>query len=238
MIKLALYADSLGCPRKGIVNSDQRYIALIENHLRTKYNQEYIEIRDKSKGGVTLPELLEQYNVDNGYYQLPGDYFILHAGIVDCAPRPIGDYLKQKISVLPGILKNRIIKYIHHNRARFINRTNGRLVRTSPTDFEKTLSNLLNHTSSNYTKTFVINVCPTNQLIETRSPGLTKNIIKYNKIIEDAIISLRSENVILIDVYNELSSSKDLDLYIVKEDGHHIYPLTHELIANKIISHF
>lgn len=235
MIKLALYGDSLACPRQGIVRSNERYFALIENHIRDKNKTEYLELRDRAIGGATLDQLFSAYKEDNTYYDLPGDYLILHSGIVDCAPRPIDDETRSKVNRLPGFAKKAAIRYIHKNRAQLIEKNNGGFVRTDPMHFKKTLLSFLEHASANYKQIFIINICPTNSKIESHSPGLSKNILEYNELIGSAINELRSKNMQLIDIHKFISSQDNINSYIVEEDGHHIHPATHQYIATEII---
>lgn len=236
IIKLALYGDSLACPRIGIVESNERYIALVEKHLRKFDDSFYLELRDKSKGGATLPDLFSTYIIDNTYYNLPGDYIIIHSGIVDCAPRPINESFKKRINKLPLRVKSIVIKYIHNNRAKLIKSNKGGFVKTKLEIFEEVLRNFLAHASENYKKVFLINICPTNDKIEAHSPGLKANINIYNEKILEVFKSIKTSNIFLIDIYKELQSVENINNYIVEEDGHHIHPITHKLIAEKIIS--
>ncbi len=236
VFKLALYGDSLACPRQGIVKSHERYIALIEKHLRSKNPNTYIEIRDKAIGGATLSKLVESYNEDNTYFELPGNILIIHTGIVDCAPRPIADSTRNKIARLPNFIKKRIINYIHHHRAQLLNK-NGGYVKTDVNRFSNLFSNLLNHAIQNYDSIFVINICPTTTKIENHSPGFTNNINRYNSEIPSIIKKINSNKINLVDINSYLNlNTENLEKYIVAEDGHHIHSLTHNWIANQIIS--
>lgn len=235
MIKLALYGDSLACPRQKVVRSDERYFALIENFIREKNKTEYLELRDKAIGGATLDQLYSAYREDNTYYELPGDYLILHSGIVDCAPRPIDEETRSKVNRLPGFLKRAAIRYIHNNRAQLIEKNNGGFVRTDPSHFSKTFSAFLEHAAENYKLVFIINICPTNSIIENRSPGLSQKIRDYNELIRISIGSCSKKNIELIDIHKIISEKNNINLFVVEEDGHHIHPSTHQLIANQII---
>ena len=236
MIKLALYGDSLACPRQNVVRSDERYFALIENFLREKHKSDYLELRDKAIGGATLDQLYSAYKEDNTYYDLPGDYLIIHSGIVDCAPRPIDEETRSRVNRLPGFLKRAAIRYIHNNRAQLIEKNNGGFVRTDPSHFNKTFSTFLEHASANYKMVFIINICPTNSTIENRSPGLSQNIRDYNELIRTSVETISKKNIKLIDIYKILSEKNNINDFIVEEDGHHIHPLAHQLIANEIIN--
>jgi hypothetical protein len=236
VFKLALYGDSLANPRHGIVKSEERYIALIENHLRNKQKYEYFEIRDRAEGGATLSKLYNQYIEDNTYFELPGNILIIHSGIVDCAPRPINEYNRTKISKLPGFLKKTAIKYIHENRAVLLKK-NGGYVKTELTKFTELMKNFINEGMNNYDCCFVINICPTNKEIEKHSPGFTNNINAYNDVIYKLIINTGSDKINLVNLNQMIKDNiEEIDKYVVKEDGHHIHAITHHWIAQEIIN--
>lgn len=236
VFKLALYGDSLACPRKGIVKSHERYIALIENHIRRISNYDYLETRDKAIGGATITRLIAEFKEDNTYFDLPGNILIIHSGIVDCAPRPINEVNRKRISRLPGFLKTKIIKYIHHNRANLLNR-NGGYVKTDFSKFSSQFSSFVNEAILYYEKIFVINICSTTERIEAHSPGFINNINRYNTEIRTVISKANSNKVYLVDINHYINShAMEIENFIVAEDGHHIHPITHRWIADQIIS--
>ncbi len=233
--RIALYGDSLACPRQGVVKSNQRYIALLEKYIRSHYSFGYLEIRDKAIGGATIQRLQNEFFEDNTYFELPGDVFILHSGIVDCAPRPVNDQIRGRISKLPNFVRRPIIKYIHNNRAKLLQK-NGGFVKTDLNVFMETFNKILDLASSNYKKIFVVNICPTLKQFEDRSPGFTKNINLYNESISNSI--KRFSNVHLVDINTFINKNENqIEKYIVKEDGHHIHPVSHQWIAEQIISY-
>lgn len=236
-MKIALYGDSLALPRQKIVDESERYISLIEDRLRGKEYRIKVQTIDRSKGGVIINELLEMLQHDLGYFTYPGDFAILHCGIVDCAPRPVD--LKQRafISKLPGFIKYRVINYLHKNRSRILRKGRSHVV-TKPDSFEKYYLNLLELLGKNYRRVYVLTICPTNQAIEEHSPGFTKNINQYNSIIKNVVHSTGDPKIKLIDVHAYISQDLEhINNYILKEDGHHITPLTHAWIAKEILEH-
>jgi hypothetical protein len=231
--KIALYGDSLACPRQGLVKSNERYIALLEKYIRSHNSFGYIEIRDKAIGGATIQKLQNEFLEDNTYFELPGDIFILHSGIVDCAPRPVNDHTRGRISKLPSFLRKPIIKYIHNNRAKLLQK-NGGYVKTDLNKFINAFDNIVDIASRNYKNVFVINICPTLKRFEERSPGFTKNINLYNERISYTIKNF--SNIRLVDINSFIKQNENqIENYIVKEDGHHIHPITHQWIAQQII---
>ncbi|MBK7666229.1 MAG: SGNH/GDSL hydrolase family protein [Sphingobacteriaceae bacterium] len=234
IFKIALYGDSIACARQGVVESFQRYIALVDVFVRTK-DLNYIEIRDNAIGGATLPELYNLYLKDNTYFSLPGDLLIIQSGIVDCAPRPISDSLRSKISKLPKLIRNLAISYLHRNRRRLILKGKG-YVRTNKIVFKNTLEKFLQHAASNYKTVIVVNICPTTPHFDKHSPGLSDSIALYNNIIDNTVEKLNVNNVFVLDIYNRVFREKGkITEYIVEADGHHIHPITHKIISEEII---
>jgi hypothetical protein len=236
MFKLALYADSLALPRKKIVDHRERYLTIIENWLRNDKGYSEIELKDRARGGITITDIQGLIDHDFGYYDFPGDIAILHCGIVDCAPRPIDEKMRERISKLPSFIKYRVIKYLHNNRSRILKK--GRhYVKTNSSTFKEVYGEITDHLSVNYKRVYLVNICPTNTHIEAHSPGFSKNINSYNMIINELMNERAGKNISLIDVNKYItSSSEDIDTFITRDDGHHITPLTHQWIANEIIT--
>ena len=63
-----------------------------------------------------------------------------------------------------------------------------------------------------------------------------KSISEYNEIIQKISKEINSNNLFLIDVNSIiLQSSYNLSQLVFEHDGHHITPLCHKLVANRII---
>lgn len=235
VIKLALYGDSLALPRINTVKYSERYFFLIQQSLKENNDVNYFELKDRAQGTLTICELLEKYDHDLRYYDYPGDIIIFQVGIVDCAPRPINDKTRGMISKLPNFIKNRIIKYLHKNRNRILKK--GKFyVKTEKKVFYNTLETLIKKASNDYKRVYFITICPTNNDTEARSPGFTKNINDYNDLIKKAIVASGCRNILTIDINKYINDRfSDIDLYVTRDDGHHITPLTHSIIADQII---
>ncbi len=232
-IKIGLYGDSLSLCRPGLVSSDERYMKSIINYYRDLFPDNPLETIQRSKASITSSELATLIQHDNVYYNWPGEICILHYGIVDCAPRPVANATKEKIAKLPGILKKVFIKYLHNNRRRILLKGKTNYVTTQPV-FKANTRSILNSANESYKKVFVINICPTNAETEFRSPGFSRSVEEYNFILSQEVEAVNSEKVVLIDIHSDIKSASSMDEYIVKEDGHHITPKTHQLIFKKI----
>lgn len=236
VFKIALYGDSLAMPRKAIVKYHERYIYLIQEWISKNKSPEYIELKDKAKGSVTILDMLEQYEHDSGYFEFPADVLILQSGVVDCAPRPVAQETREKISRMPSFIRKMAIKYLHKNRSKILQKGNAH-VRVERELFYNSVKQFLQRALKDYKRIYVINICPTNEKTEQHSPGFTANINEYNALLKKAIEETGSKNVFLVDVNKFINERfKNIDDYILKEDGHHLTPLGNKIIAEEIIS--
>jgi len=227
--KIALYGDSVCMPRPEIVRSDERYFYFLKRYFSSK--GEDLETIEKAKASIPVTDLNEWVNHDMVYYPEKGDVFILHCGVVDCAPRPIAQETRDKVSAMPAFIKKRVIKFIHANRSKMIARHGGYKV-TDINVFENQYTEILEKAVKQYNKVFLVNICPTDEKTEQHSPGFLQSIIDYNKVIASCAKKFNDSQVFLIDVFS-LVDRKDIFKYITA-DGHHITPLTHQLIFSEI----
>jgi hypothetical protein len=226
------YADSLGLPRQNIVDYNNRYIKIIYDLLKNHFSQELILI-DRCRGGYTLEQLFEWYMEDEGYYFKNTDILIVHAGICDCAPRPIPYWLRSIIARMPNPLKKIIISFLHKYRS--LLQSNGIIFyRTNQKKFTDIVNKWLEYSAENTKRIYYINIAPTNENFAAHSPGLQKAIKNYNNILKNTV--LKYPNASLIDIFSYiLNDYKEIDKYIVNEDGHHITETTHSAISNLIV---
>lgn len=232
--QIRLYADSLGLPRPGVVNYDERYFSLFIDWFKEQTKVEP-EIVDHSRSNTTIKDLCAWFFEDNRYYGDKADVIILQNGIVDCAPRPIPRKIRNLISSLPNFLRKHIIKFLHNHRSKLQN-LGLKYFLVKPNDFFEEYKKFLTLASKVAERVYVFNIVPTNNEIETQSPGLKKSINQYNELIADSINELGFKNVFLLDVNKFVESNiKNLDDYVLKEDGHHITKLSHSIYSDMII---
>ena len=233
--KLGLYGDSLSLSRPDFIDSEERYFYKLINYYKIKHPHAIVETIQRSRASITSTEIAEIIHHDNVYYNWTGEICIIHLGIVDCAPRPIDNSLREKISKWPSLFKNAAIRFLHKNRRKILLKGNAHYV-TPINVFESNLKRIFNSSTEKYNKIFVINICPTNSEFEFKSPGLSNAIEKYNEAIRLQVNNIRSEKIKLIDVNRIILEQKEnIDEYIMKQDGHHITPKTHQIIFDKII---
>jgi len=234
VLKVRLYGDSLALPRPDRVKNSERYISALCSWWSEQADVRSIELCDHSKGSSTIADLYQCFKHDNGYYGESGDVLIIHCGIVDCAPRPVPRWLRRRIPKLPAPLRKRTIKFLHDHRARILRSTGG-WQQLNPREFRLFCGRLLEESANGFSRVYVLNIAPTNQATETRSPGFTGAINEYNTIIAEIVSGLARDNVFLINVHELLSCDPEqINQLIVAEDGHHITALTHRLLAETI----
>lgn len=232
IFKVHLYGDSLSLPRPNHVKFEERYIWLLKKWWKNKVKE--IDVMDKSQGGLTLPKLHEQFSQDVGYYNEKYDVMIIQCGVCDCAPRPIPEKVRKRVSRMSTFFKNMVVKFIKYNRARIIKNIGyWRLVEEN--EFFHHYMELLKKSVNRYDRIYIINIAPTNEKTEKHSPGFMEGINIYNAIIQKMVKELNAPNVFLINAYDIIQKQNNLNDYIIEEDGHHIKPITHELYAKAII---
>lgn len=227
------YSDSLGLSRPKVVSLNERYIYLFQKWLKIETRTELFLI-DRAHGGSTLIDLYEQFLHDEGYIDYKKDLLIIHAGVCDCAPRPVPPKIRKLISVAPSFFRKKIISFLHNNRKTLLK--NGIVFYNSDVKkFEKTLNEWLQNALNKFKLILVLNIAPTNESIESHSPGFKKSITVFNNSIFEVVKKMQNDKVVMIDIYTLFSDSNlNIDDLILKEDGHHLTALGNEMIFDKL----
>lgn len=220
--------------RPRMVSMQQRYIQLFTDWLRQQ-DANPVCLMDRAKGGATLIELHQQFLHDESYIAGRKDILIVHAGIVDCAPRPVPLGVRRVIGRLPAPLKNKIVSLLHHNRARLME-AGFRYHLTDRSVFGDVVASWMNEAINLFERVYLFNIAPTNEAIERHSPGLTQSIDAYNLALSSCAGSFKTQDVNLIDVGALFAESgHDLDTLIDPQDGHHLTALAHRICADALI---
>ena len=234
-IKIALYGDSLSMARENIIKNEERYFFMLLSEVKKRNPNALIETIQRSKASISSSEMNYHSLHDSVYYNWQGAIAIIHLGIVDCSPRPVNIETREKISKLPGLIKKIAIKYLHRNRRKILLKGKASFV-TSISDFKQNYIEILGNIEKLFDYIVIINIAPTNTHTEHRSPGLSKSIQDYNNVIAECVADFQSSKIKFIDLHSYITTSNESrDNFIVKEDGHHITPLTHKYIYQKII---
>lgn len=234
-----VYGDSLSMPRQSEgVCYFQTYPELLAAAWKHQTPDSEITIYNRSYSDASAVRLLETYRSDAFYFGRPGgDVAILQCGIVDCAPRPIPPKVRSIVSRLPAFVRDRIVAFIHTNRASMLR--SGLIWRVTPPKlFFETLTAILKLAAPEFPRVYVINIAPTTPVTEAHSPGFSESIDHYNKLINNALTAVGAPNVTLIDVHNRiLSQHQPVERFVSQIDGHHITVSAHQLYADLILEH-
>lgn len=230
-LHVRLYADSLGLPRKDYVSSNERYINLLSDWLAEKQNKK-IRVLDNSKANSLITTLYTNFLLDNTYFE-EADILIINEGICDCAPRPIPIRVRNLISRFPAFFRKIVIQLIHDYRP-FLQKKGFCYFLTKADLFYSTYKKWLTDLANTKCQVFVFGIAPTNDLTEVQSPGFTKSIEKYNEIIKTIVNEIRAKNIHFMDVNAIIKEQNNIDEYVIKEDGHHITSLAHNLYFHLI----
>ena len=142
---------------------------------------------------------------------IPEGFFhktVIQLGLADCAPRPIAGYLRKELSRLkPVSFRKWIIKFLHNHRA-FIQKHIGYYQRTPYEKFEQAFDVLLKMVIllSGVGGVVVILMPPVVDSMAAHSPGVRKEIIRYNHCMEACAVRY---GVKVIDAVNQLEGNPD-----------------------------
>lgn len=209
-MRVLLLTDSLSLPREypgGRVAWGDIYV----NLLRKAFPG--IEFVHVGIGGATISELLR---LQNYYALIEPDLVILQCGIVDCAPRALGE------------LEQQIVKKLH--LFRFIRPFTGFLRRhrgvtyTPPRCFEENLLALKGKFPG--VPFLAIGILPGCSEYESIVPGVSANIVKYNAILR--------KHADFIDNTNFPREGITPDHHHMNEAGHRV---VYEKLLEKIARH-
>ncbi len=226
-IQVWSYGDSLAQPRKGVTDDKERYLSLLREWLIQRYPDKDVRFFEHQRGNSTVPYLYSWFINDDSYFEwVPKPYcLIIHAGICDCAPRPISARLRSLVSRLPEAPRLRVIRFLNKNRAILQKIHTHRFV--SPKEFKTALNKWLPYAAAHFLHVIYINIAPTTDGMDAHSPGLAASIDLYNGIISEVVQELALENIVLFDANARLSKLASnegacIEDYVLKEDGHHL----------------
>lgn len=230
-LHVRFYTDSLGLPRLDCVEYKRTYVELLISYFHEKKIE--LEVVKSTIGASNIRTITKQLGIDNFYYSNQIDIAVVQIGIVDCAPRPVPEFVRKIIGRLPPFIKERVISFISNNRRAILN-AGFRYFITSKKDFDKCTGEFLKKLLSQSKQIFVIGICPTNNYFDHKSPGFQKSIEDYNAIWKLNIAKHSLDNIVFLDMIEAIGNSQSIDEYIIRNDGHHITEKAHNLIFNLI----
>jgi hypothetical protein len=223
LIIVTILADSLAMPRPELSYSD-----LYPYKLSILLGGDFLVVNKARRNNTVVEQASETgpgYLVEEVSYMKESSYFVVHIGIVDCAPRIFSRREHATLERLPAIGKP-IINFKSAHR-RFFTKHFPK-VYVEKDDFRSHLDLLIN-TIANKTsaeKVFIINIADTNEENKSRSFGFSNNLKEYNSIIADVSKKYNDK----VDVFDLYSKTKEIPA-LVWEDGIHIKKEAHQMIA-------
>lgn len=174
----------------------------------------------KNEGGATSRAVKQQMKSLKSYSPRSEGiaFVILHFGIVDCTPRPTPYWLYQRrrkkwALILSFISKSLLPEKPWVNECEFFENTND-CIRMAKLFSERVI---------------LVGICPAGRRFREASKGVDDRIRAYDALLEK---SAHKHSIDYIDM-------KDVDTknHLIN-DGHHLSPLGHEILAAKVIDLF
>jgi len=192
-------------------------------------------VYSRAEGGRTIKDHWTRYDDDRRYFSAgPDDLLIIHAGMVDCAPRPLPLRWRRRLERQPGFIRAPIVSFIKNNRP-FLLKRGFVFYKIDPTVFKQRIEEWLDHATKLYAHIAVVPIPPIGQAAEDISPGWRKNIILYNRIMADAV-ARHPRGVYFVPLHDVLSQSEEkFNDCISPLDGYHLLKKGHQLICDLII---
>ena len=234
---ICVYGDSLSMPRAlDGIRHFETYPELLRDAIQSSHPGIRISIHNRSRGGVSISELHEQFIQDSAYYEKKErGILIIQCGIVDCAPRPVPPSVKTRIARLPPRLRFPVTRLLHYGRP-FLLRAGLKWRNTDIDRFESVLTQWIRMSRTIYDRVYVINIAPTTPAIAAHSPGMQSSIDSYNGTIRRVVDATDSPAVMLIDANKAIAETDRASPPCVNEaDGHHITHAGHRLYADLIL---
>jgi len=229
-----VYGDSLCMPRvaDGVAVSDT-YPELVADYQASRGFK--TRVYSRGEGGRTINDHWARYNNDR-YFFLPGpdDLLIIHAGMVDCAPRPLPQKWRRRLERQPGFIRLPIVSFIKNNRP-FMLKRGFVFYKVEPSTFKRRIEEWLDHATKLYRHIAVIPIPPIGQAAEDLSPGWRENIVLYNRLMADAV-ARHPRGVYFVPLHDELSRSEErFNDCVSLRDGYHLLKKGHQLIRDLIV---
>lgn len=233
MKNIFIIGDSLACPRPWIgLGQNATYASLLQKAVGSKAH-----VINLAGGFRNTRHYANASFIKTNVEQSQTDTMIMQLGIVDCAPRlmtfaerGIG-FVCAKTQITNAIFQKYInfkSKHRYFFTRRFPNIT------VKDVEFSRNIQTIIDSylTKGQARQVFILNIaCPGPHMTE-RSFGIMKIIQAYNDILAKAA-QQAPDRIKIIDVFVMTQANPEL---ITSEDGHHITPRAHQLIAEKIIA--
>lgn len=231
---ILVYGDSLALPRcDDKVALADTYSELLADRLASSARK--VRVGHRAEGGKTINDHWQRYLNDRNFFEIgENDILILHAGMVDCAPRPLPLKWRRRLERQPGFIRKPIVSFIKNNRP-WLLKKGFVFYKTDPAVFKQRIEEWLDHATTRFSRVVVIPMPPIGQAAEDLSPGWRENIVLYNRIMAEASARHRA---LYVPLYEKLAQDEKLFAECVSPlDGYHLLKPGHRLIFEHIASH-
>jgi lysophospholipase L1-like esterase len=229
-MKIAILADSLALPREDVGGDEMlevTYPFLLDQSLRRQFGSDAPIVYERGMRRRTIEYVLDDWN-EQVELKKP-DVVIVHVGIVDCAPRV---FLRREGAFVANIriawLRDRILKFAHDHRRAIVQKR--RKVYVPLWRFEPLVEQVVQKSREAGVKSLVfINIIDPPDSVEERSPGFQKNVVAYNRVLEE---QTKHPWVSLIDLNRMVHDEGGSGALTV--DGIHLNERGHALLARRL----
>jgi hypothetical protein len=193
-------------------------------------------VYSRAEGGRTIKDHWTRYDDDRRYFSAsPDDLLVIHAGMVDCAPRPLPQKWRRRLERQPGFIRQPIVSFLKNNRPLLLRR-GFIFYKVDPPTFKKRMEEWLDAATKVYGHIAVIAIPPIGQAAEDHSPGWRENILLYNRLMAEAV-ARHQTGVYFVPLHDALSSSEQkFNECISSLDGYHLLKEGHQLIRDLIVA--
>ena len=230
-VVIRVYGDSISMPRY----ADGIEVGMSwPEILKCAIEQEgkNVFLYNRSLGGAAVSEIFNIVNRDAGYFAGCPGVVIIYCGIVDCAPRPVPQWIRNVIGHMPLLLRKRIISFLHdyRNQVQKVKYWNTTQIR----NFRRLYSKMIRRVAENGNCIIAVGIGPVSIGMLARSYGLQQELRRYDGLIAE--ISGAAENVWYLDLKAKMPMYfKDgrgiAEDEVFLPDGHHFTALGNEIVA-------
>jgi len=232
---ITVLGDSLCMVRPPDLTYRNLYPYLLADSLSEKM---LLQVNNRSKRANNSVKQWEPQNIIDDIDFSDSEYFVLHLGVVDSAPRLFSSNQKMILSIMSKIplfkkIASSIIRVRSKNR--FENTKKKPRTEVPLEQFSKMIECILKRIISEnkkLEKIFVLPISPPSKLMLTKSFGIDDNTQKYNHAMISVVSDLNSDLIDIID----LNTRPDDDIYF-NADGYHLSRMGHKWISDQILMH-
>jgi len=219
--------DSLALPREtASIRYRDSYPFLIQQSLNARLAPRFVPIvYDRSRPCLTLPDVVRRWDEEIAI-QDP-DVVVIHAGVVDCAPRVFTPFQRRVLTHLrPKAVRTAILRLVRRYRRQLVTLRGGMTYSTLD-EFRSAAMAISERVAHQGLRAcFFVSILSPPPTLEYRSPGFAQNVVMYNAVLDEAA----QNGGIQVVSMNELVQTYGYER-VVLDDGIHISQFGHAVLA-------